>query len=854
MQDLENTIPVEVLTPKETTKFELSPNTIYLLVGPSKCGKSTFCERAESFAVDNGVTSAIISSDELRGQLTDWAFTYGSHQHKEVSEGAFKLLLTELEVRTKFPVNTSVIFVDTTGLSEYFRDSVLKIAEQNHYNVEMVLFNFSGRDFRKGANTEHELNEINRQLATLKTKVLPYLNSKAYRKITRISKPPEYTYAALWDDSIVPDFEFTLNPLFDLVKKCTKISRETTTYAVIGDIHEHTEPLVDLVANLKAEFGPKIQLILVGDYLDKGGRTKEAVETIRKLYEDGAWIVCANHEAYIANRLKGKIDPNAELESKYFASLKYLMENPEQAMDFLEIYDNSYPFLKITSDYYKTVYITHAPCMDKYLGKVDGESQKKQRNLYYTQKTQPLHEAVDFVYKEASFTNPYHIFGHASHASPKIMCKNKVFLDTGSVYGNALTAFVIKHDIEAGIEGKVLDRSNNIRSLKTLPLVEPKYPLPTSIFPPEVEASRKAVNYGSLSEDEIHLVERLNRSQIKYISGTMAPSQSVKKDGVWDIESLEAGLDVFRKAGIQSVHMQPKYMGSRGQMYLFPEREKCFVASRRGYTIRKNKHVEEMLDTQHQKWVSLQNGDHVDFSVVLDGEILPWSVLGGGLIQNSFKDYASSINYGLQRLQDDKLFASFGIVNVDEKMECLKAFQKQVELFCGKPGEAPTYFQPFDILSKNGLVVSRSDPAKNYGSLNDKDGGLVIDFSQENYLALAEAYFKSLTFDNGMEGVVLKPFVSSDEKEAAETLKKVPAYLKVRNKEYLRLIYGYDYTSPERFEILCNSKKTGRKTKLSIEEHNMGLELLTAEGQRRKDLIVKLTLAIKEEATLDPRL
>ena len=52
-----------------------------------------------------------------------------------------------------------------------------------------------------------------------------------------------------------------------------------------------------------------------------------------------------------------------------------------------------------------------------------------------------------------------------------------------------------------------------------------------------------------------------------------------------ELESLARGLDYYKDQGIEHVVLQPKYMGSRCDIYLFRDLERCYAASRNGYRI-----------------------------------------------------------------------------------------------------------------------------------------------------------------------------------------------------------------------------------------------------------------------------
>jgi protein phosphatase len=80
--------------------------------------------------------------------------------------------------------------------------------------------------------------------------------------------------------------------------------------------------------------------------------------------------------------------------------------------------------------------------------------------------------------------------------------------------------------------------------------------------------------------------------------------------------------------------------------------------------------------------------------------------------------------------------------------------------------------------------------------------------------------------------------------------------LKVRGREYLRLIYGPDYTEPANLERL-RGRRLGFKRSLALREHALGVEALerTARGEPlwRVHECVAAVLALESEP-VDPRL
>lgn len=83
--------------------------------------------------------------------------------------------------------------------------------------------------------------------------------------------------------------------------------------------------------------------------------------------------------------------------------------------------------------------------------------------------------------------------------------------------------------------------------------------------------------------------------------------------------------------------------------------------------------------------------------------------------------------------------------------------------------------------------------------------------------------------------------------------------LKVRNPDYLTIIYGYDYKLEQNYKRLVNKKRTSGKIDLSIKEFKLGMHLLSMNYSNLDTDEYKLRLEnfILCESTginLDPRL
>ena len=113
------------------------------------------------------------------------------------------------------------------------------------------------------------------------------------------------------------------------------------------------------------------------------------------------------------------------------------------------------------------------------------------------------------------------------------------------------------------------------------------------------------------------------------------------------------------------------------------------------------------------------------------------------------------------------------------------------------------------------------------------------------------SWWEQLTAAGG-EGMVVKPA----EGLARPRGKLLQPGLKVRGRDYLRLVYGPDYTSPEHLDRL-RDRHLGHKRALALREYALGLESLDrwtrGEPLWRVHEPVFAVLALESEP-VDPRL
>jgi hypothetical protein len=310
--------------------------------------------------------------------------------------------------------------------------------------------------------------------------------------------------------------------------------------------------------------------------------------------------------------------------------------------------------------------------------------------------------------------------------------------------------------------------------------------------------------------------------------------------------------------------------------------------------------------------------------ILLDAEILPWRAIGKGLIDQQFtpvsiavesetnlliehsfeevlRDYNAnpeyqqymtdrmtmnkeelSSKYGYNKERSFRSFYDYDHWMLNDELNSAKGYAEQVELF---GGEAPFRIEPFSLLK----IVFENDSEKTFENESNIDiykmisdqPYAILDFEyneatrnlnpslytkeeklndivslhgdNQGGFTTAIGFYNYITNILKMEGIVIKP-------ETVFT-KGIAPYLKVRNENYLTIVYGHNYKFEKKFEKLINKKSIGRKLKTSIKEFELGLKMLktpysaiTPENEPYKQLLAQMIIEVDKEKELDPRL
>jgi len=305
-----------------------------------------------------------------------------------------------------------------------------------------------------------------------------------------------------------------------------------------------------------------------------------------------------------------------------------------------------------------------------------------------------------------------------------------------------------------------------------------------------------------LSDEQIKSITMIKNNKVNFISGTVSPAQSNKQKNPQphDIEDMRIGMTYMLENYLGKsqeslrISIQPKFMGSRLQIYLSYEDpiNRSYSVTRNGFRLTKS--PELMKNVYQTMWNRLKQFMEKENTrmLILDGEIMPWSFLGQELIDNEFmtvniglgKEIELIEKYGFQKQLDSiksqkNKYTETEMINqimdINKMKEYHQVFDQQMKLYARpmEENEVPVY-KAFTILKIIRMDGTESIPLidRSYGQVemykivsDPLDHGTEVDqlsltITKENFdqqYMVARAYFDNLTVSKGFEGICIKP-------------------------------------------------------------------------------------------------
>lgn len=255
--------------------------------------------------------------------------------------------------------------------------------------------------------------------------------------------------------------------------------------------------------------------------------------------------------------------------------------------------------------------------------------------------------------------------------------------------------------------------------------------------------------------------------------------------------------------------------------------------------------------------------------LLFDAEIMPWSAKAGSLIESQYAPVAASSRAGFGAAAEAFARASHRGLDIAAIRDHFADRAQRAALYAKAwapyvwpvSGVGDLKVAPFHLLASEGRVWFDHDHVWHMGladRLAAAANGVVtrtqwrtVSLGDESAVADAIRWWEDLT-GNGGEGMVIKPrrFVARGRKGLIQ-----PA-LKVRGREYLRIIYGPEYDAPENL-VRLRERGLGGKRNLALREFALGHEALkrfvVGEPLRQIHECVFAVLALESEP-IDPRL
>lgn len=862
-------------------KIELKNlHTIVTFIGISGSAKSTKAKQLNELAQNKGLRSVILSSDDCRHELL---LSDGFHHHDRemghVSDKAFDLLAKKMELYLKWPYNANLIILDSMHLQREDRQRIIDMANKYCYDIIAITMDYpNAEDYFLGLDEKYNKKLISQQLRRFHSKTLPELGRKLYDDLIRIKSKSE---------------PIELECSFNISISSVNLPADRHDF-IVSDIHECIESFKALLKKAGFEIEKIVddsisngkekekiigredtRIIIAGDFLDKGNKTKE---TIKFLHDniDRIHFVWGGHESFVYRQLNGQVK-KANISN--YSSIPILEKDEELKQKFFDICYRMKPFYQG-----KHFIVTHAGCENKFLGKTQEHAIRAQRYYHIDRLDDSIDDEIwledrrkwlKYLKEDAEACHPIHTFGHESWRN-NFIYKNKVHLDTGCVSGGRLSGIEISkwtgeyklYRVECMDEDMLKERLREFSLDSKIELEE-------------------------LEDKDYNRLKNYAKNKINFISGTMCPADKRENE----LESIDDALDYFKHKGIGRVMLQIKYMGSRCNIYLFDDIEKSYAVSRNGFLIR-NLDISNIYKKLRDRLDNYFKSNNLEM-MIIDGELLPWSALGGDLIDTTFqainkgilseldllknngfeeqlanlkKQYEESqfesdkcnmkkedlyAKYGAQKYEAYKLLSHFYMPDLHEMERLHNLYSKQLGIYA-KPflSQEQLCYQPFSILKS---VKKNGEENYYLGDGNDKlfrmvndDEYVICELNQDGY-NMAKSFFDHVTKQLNLEGIVIKP-LKVDPDHCAP-------FIKVRSPNYLTIIYGYDYLDKNKYQMLLNQKRINKKLKKSIEEWRLGKKLLeipykeiSENNPKYMDLMTKMIIETNDEKTIDPRL
>ncbi|WP_379548287.1 polynucleotide kinase-phosphatase [Qipengyuania sp. DSG2-2] len=815
----------------ETKEISIPEFALVLLIGASGTGKSTF-------AAKHFLPTEVVSSDKARGWVGD------DETDQSVTGDAFDIVKAIIEKRLK---NRKLTVVDATNVQPAARKSMVALARKWHALPVGIVFklpeNLAIERNKERPDRQFGPGPVKRQMIDLK-RSFRNMKREGIRATHVLSSVEEIdavkiSRAKLWNDR----------------------REEVGPFDIIGDVHGCADELETLLVKLGYSISwkdgePEVQApagrkaVFVGDLVDRGPRSPDVLRIAKHMVDSGnALAVVGNHDDKLKRFLDGR---RVKLTHGLAETADQLeSESDEFKQSMREWLDGLISHYVLDSG---NLVVAHAGLKEEMQGRASGAIRSF---CMYGETTGEIDEfglPVRHNWAAEYSGKAKVVYGHTpvpeAHWTNGTIC-----IDTGCVFGSKLTALQYP-------EMELVE----VPAQKTY--YEPVKPLDAGVVGNDQDAGKLNISHVlgkqaietrdmgivMVREDEsaaaLEVMSRFAADPrwLVHLPPTMSPPETSEKDG-W-LERPEEAFAYFKGQGVETVVVEKKHMGSRALVTLARDAEAAakrfdvtdgstgIVVSRTGRRFFPNaQHESTLVERMHAAMQACGMWDELDADWALwDAEIMPWNLKASGLISQQYAPVGAASVAGLGETVQLFEAAKARGLPVDDLLN--QSVTRQANAHAYRTaynhyvGETDSFddieIAPFHLLASGNEVHSDKDHVwhmRHAHRLAEADPSLitatpfhVIDLGDEAQVEKAICWWEEITAKGG-EGMVVKPLQFSVRGKRG----LVQPAIKVRGKEYLRIIYGPDYDMPENLKRL-KRRGLGQKRRMALREFALGME------------------------------
>ncbi|UGY94101.1 polynucleotide kinase-phosphatase [Streptomyces gobiensis] len=843
--------------------------SLVVLIGTTGSGKSTFARRYFK-------PTEVISSDVCRGLVAD------DENDQSATPDAFDVLDY---ITGKRLAAGRLTVIDATNVQPESRRKLVRLAREHDVLPVAIVLDVPERvclerNAQRPDRAGMPPHVVPRQRRELR-RSLRGLEGEGFRKV-HVLRGTEEIEAA----------EITLERRFNDLRHLTG------PFDIIGDIHGCRSELETLLGDklgyvidrdvegrpIDARHPEGRTAVFVGDLVDRGPDSPGVLRLVMGMVASGAALcVPGNHEQKLGRYLKGR---NVKQTHGLAETIEQLAKEDEAFVAAVREFIDS-----LVSHYVLDggqLVVCHAGLPEKYHGRTSGRVRSHALYGDTTGETDEFGLPVRYPWAEEYRGRAAVVYGHTPTPRASWL-NNTICLDTGCVFGGTMTALrwperelidvpaeqvwyepvkPLTNAAPGGADGRPLDLAD-VHGRK---IVETRY------------AGRISVK----EENSAAALEVMSRFAIDprllaYLPPTMAPCATSQLDGY--LEHPAEAFAAYRSDGIRRVVCEEKHMGSRAVALICRDAE----AARERFSATGG--VSGALHTRtgrpffddHERSEQVLAGIRASITgaglweelatdwLLLDAELLPWSLKATGLLRQQYAAVGAASRAVFPGALAALEQAAARGVPVGELLDRQRdraadaaAFTESYRRYCWPvDGLDGIRFAPFQLLAAQGRSLAdvphdrqlawldRMVEADSSGLLQ-RTGRLIVDTANAASVAEGTDWWLNLTAEGG-EGMVVKPLQAM---ARGTDGRLIQPGIKCRGREYLRIIYGPEYTRPDQLKQL-RFRHLGHKRSLALREYALSLEALDRlaadEPLWRVHEAVFAVLALESEP-VDPRL